>query len=192
MISYAVYCHSLVSFGLSKPGAAGYWCQKAAYLDGWVHFHLLITGGFSSVFITCADRSCVHVFVQGLLLHRLNCRRSAGVYREVPVSVLQLAIFMSSMGISVLSSAQPSSASQITSFTSLFTVLVCMWLTDIVCITYWILYVWFIWNSNQETDNLSIWISFLMGFWCGIWADIPWLQLSINKLWNYSLSIYVL
>lgn len=32
-----------------------------AYLDGWVHYHLLITGGLSNVFITCADRGCVNV-----------------------------------------------------------------------------------------------------------------------------------
>lgn len=38
------------------PWAAERWCQKAAYLDGWVHYHLLITGGFSGVFITCADQ----------------------------------------------------------------------------------------------------------------------------------------
>lgn len=61
------------------PWAAEHWCQKAAYLDGWVHYHLLITGGFSGVFITCADWGCVCVCIQGLLLHQLNGRGSAGV-----------------------------------------------------------------------------------------------------------------
>lgn len=50
-------------FWQRRPWAAEHWCQKAAYLDGWVHYHLLITGGFSGVFITCADRGCVYVCV---------------------------------------------------------------------------------------------------------------------------------
>lgn len=109
------------------PWAAEHWCQKAAYLDGWIHYHLLITGGFSGVFITCADRGCVYVgvhvsvcgWVRGLLLHWLNCRGSAGVCREGGGGFLfQLsAIFMSSLGISVLCSAQTASPSQTAFFT---------------------------------------------------------------------------
>lgn len=32
---------------------------KSAYRDGRVRYHLLITGGFSGVFITCVDQGCV-------------------------------------------------------------------------------------------------------------------------------------
>lgn len=145
---------------LSQPGefwqrrlrAAEHWCQKAAYLDGWVHYHLLITGGFSGVFITCVDRGCVYV-----------CVRESGGYCYTgwtaggqPVCVggvqgflFQLccrlcAIFMSSVGISVLRSAQAASPSQ-TAFCTPSNTISAHW-------QLWLLYmhhVYAVWNSNS-------------------------------------------
>lgn len=74
MISWAVYCHSPVGFGSGGSWGGGgtaaeHWCQKAAYLDGWLHYHLLITGGFWGGFITCTDRGyCYTATVGGQLL----------------------------------------------------------------------------------------------------------------------------
>lgn len=88
--------------------------KKAAYLDGWIHYHLLITGGFSGGFITWAERVC------GLRLHGWNGRGSAAVCRGVHRFLFQLGsrlltIFISCVGISVLR-CQDGSASLITSF----------------------------------------------------------------------------
>lgn len=45
------------------PRAARRGWQKSAYRDGRVRYHLLITGGFSGVFITCVDQGCVSSWV---------------------------------------------------------------------------------------------------------------------------------
>lgn len=101
-----MYCHRLLSVGLGCHGHWGMDAKKAAYLDGWIHYHLLITGGFSGVFITWAEQCGVYVFIQGLLLHRWNCRGSAGVCQGVQRFLFQvccwlLTIFISSVGIGV-------------------------------------------------------------------------------------------
>lgn len=107
-------------FWQPRPRAGEHWCQKAAYLDGLVHYHLLITGGFSGVFITCTDRGCVYVCVSAGVtvtaaeLQGVSCcvsgRRGGCGWGGVWGFLFQLccrlsAIFMSSVGIGVLCTA---------------------------------------------------------------------------------------
>lgn len=100
---------------LSQPGE--FWqhlpqgWQKSAYRDGRVHYHLLITGGFSGVFITCVDQGCVSSWVRRGVTVTLAELQGVSLCVCVQGLPFQLCcrlstIFMSSLRIRVLSSPQ--------------------------------------------------------------------------------------